>query len=170
MGKIFPLLALAAPTLARSQRRDERFLTSVRAPAASILRQSRSPFAQSPRFSSCTARLTGRTLRARAKPPPRAQSVRVHAAESADDVCSGFVTCLTPSRCIAAASAASAVRPAHASLRAAGNEGAGSSGGLFSKIKNALGGGGKRDKPESLDGLSPPPRARQPPVIISTFH
>jgi len=61
------------------------------------------------------------------------------------------VTCLTPSRCIAAASAASAVRPAHASLRAAGNEGAASSGGLFSKIKNALGGGGKPDKPETLD-------------------
>ena len=74
--------------------------------------------------------------------------MRVRAAESADDVCSGFVTCLTPSRCIAAASAASAVRPAHASLRAAGNEGAASSGGLFSKIKNALGGGGKPDKPE----------------------
>ena len=67
------------------------------------------------------------------------------------------MTCLTPSRCIAAASAASAVRPAHASLRAAGNEGAASSGGLFSKIKNALGGGGKPDKPETLDGLSPPP-------------
>ena len=112
-------------------------------------------------FSACSE-VTGRTLRARAKPPPRAQNVRVRAAESADDVCSGFVTCLTPSRCIAAASAASAVRPAHASLRAAGNEGAASSGGLFSKIKNALGGGGKPDKPENLDGLSPPPARDSP--------
>ena len=155
MGKIFPLLALAAPTLARSQRRDAaRFPASVCAPPASIRHPSRCPCQK---LSALAARFPGRTLRARAKPPPRAQNVRVRAAESADDVCSGFVTCLTPSRCIAAASAASAVRPAHASLRAAGNEGAASSGGLFSKIKNALGGGGKPDKPENLDGLSPPP-------------